>query len=120
MALKQDVAVTALSRRLGKQAAQAKVESTLAAEQLRQDQLIKLCLKQIKLRIKIRRLEAELRDREEHARDPLQLRFEQLQAERLELKKRAEKQNEESLKPQRKISCSLEVGSRICSDREVL
>ncbi|XP_041820959.1 coiled-coil domain-containing protein 96 [Chelmon rostratus] len=113
VALKQDVAVTALSRRLGKQAAQAKVESTLAAEQLRQDQLIKLRLKQIKLRIKIRRLEAELRDREEHARDPLQLRFEQLQAERLELKKRAEKQNEESLKPQRKISCSLELLSNI-------
>lgn len=110
VALKQDVAVTALSRRLGKQAAQAKVESSLAAEQLRQDELIKLRLKHIKLRMKIHRLEAELRDGEEHARDPLQLQFEQLQAERLELKRHTEKQNEESLRMQKKISSSLEVG----------
>ncbi|KAE8278885.1 Coiled-coil domain-containing protein 96 [Larimichthys crocea] len=113
MALKQDIAVTVLSRRLGKQAAQAKVESILAAEQLRQDELIKLRLKHIKLRIKIHRLEAELRDREEHARDPLQLQFEQLQAERLEKKKHAEKQSEESLKMQKKISGSLELLSNI-------
>ncbi|KAG8006305.1 Coiled-coil domain-containing protein 96 [Nibea albiflora] len=113
VALKQDVAVTVLSRRLGKQAAQAKVESTLAAEQLCHDQLIKLRLKHIKLRIKIHRLEAELRDGEEHARDPLQLQFEQLQAERLEMKKHAEKQSEESLKMQKKISSSLEAGSSI-------
>eukprot|EP00064_Thunnus_orientalis_P003179 superscaffoldBa00000252_g3188 len=113
MALKQDVAVTMLSRRLGKQAAQAKVESTLAAEQLRQDELIKLRLKHIKLRIRIHRLEAELRDREERARDPLQLQFEQLQAERLEQKKHSEKQREESLKLQKKISSSLELLSNI-------
>ena len=110
MALKQDVAVSILSRHLGKQAAQAKVESTLAAEQLRQDELIKLRLKHIKMRMRVRRLEAELRDGEEHARDPLQLQFEKLQAERLELKKVMEKQNEESLKMQKKISSSLEVG----------
>lgn len=109
MALKQDVAVTMLSRRLGKQAAQAKVESTLASEQLRQDELIKLRLKHIKLRIRIHRLEAELRDREQRARDPLQLQFEQLQAERLEQKQQAEKQSEESLKLQKKICSSLEV-----------
>lgn len=110
MALKQDVAVTVLSRRLGKQAAQAKVESTLAAEHLQQDELIKLRLKHIKLRIRIRRLEAELRDGEERARDPLQLQFEQLQAERLEQKKHNEKQSEEALKLRKKISSSLEVG----------
>lgn len=108
MALKRDLAVTFLS--LGKQAAQAKVESTLAAEQLRQDELIKLRLNHIKLRTKIHRLEAELWNREEHTRDPLKLQFEQLQAERLELKKHTEKQNEESLKMQKKISSSLEVG----------
>lgn len=110
VALKQDVAVAVLSRRLGKQAAQAKVESTLAAEQLRQDELIRLRLKHIKLKIEIHRLEAELHDEEERARDPLQLQFEQLQAERLELRRRTEKQNEESLKTQKKISSSLEVG----------
>lgn len=110
MALKQHVAVSALSRHLGKHAAQAKVEATLAAEQLRQDELIKLRLKHIKLKIKIRRLEAELHDEEEQAKDPLQLQFQQLQAERREMKKNIEKQNEESLKMQKKISSSLEVG----------
>ncbi|XP_038586772.1 coiled-coil domain-containing protein 96 [Micropterus salmoides] len=111
VALKRDLAVTFLS--LGKQAAQAKVESTLAAEQLRQDELIKLRLNHIKLRTKIHRLEAELWNREEHTRDPLKLQFEQLQAERLELKKHTEKQNEESLKMQKKISSSLEVLSNV-------
>ncbi|XP_018529806.1 LOW QUALITY PROTEIN: coiled-coil domain-containing protein 96 [Lates calcarifer] len=113
MALKQHVAVTVLSRCLGKQVAQAKVESTLSAEQFQQDELIKLRLKHIKLRIKIHRLEAELRDREERSRDPLQLQFEQLQAARLEQKKEAEKQSEELLKLQNKISSSLELLSNI-------
>ncbi|XP_071334189.1 cilia- and flagella-associated protein 184 [Trachinotus anak] len=113
VALKEHVAVTVLSRCLGKQAAQAKVESTLAAEQLRQDQLIKLRLKHIKLKMNIHRLEAELRDEEEHSRDPLQLQFEQLQAARLEQKKQTEKQSEESLKLQNKISSSLEVLSNV-------
>lgn len=109
-ALKQDVAVTVLSRRLGKQAAQAKVESALAAEQLRQDELIKLRLRHIKLMAKIDRLEAELQEEEERGRDTLQLQFEQLQVVRLEQKKHMEKQSEESLKLQNKISSSLEVG----------
>ncbi|XP_070711234.1 cilia- and flagella-associated protein 184 [Pempheris klunzingeri] len=113
VALKQDVAVTVLSRRLGKQAAQAKVESALTAEQRRQDELIKLRLKHIKLKIRIHRLEAELHDGEEHARDPLQLQFEQLQAERHELKKQIEKQNEDSLKMQKKISGCLELLSNV-------
>ncbi|XP_040887112.1 coiled-coil domain-containing protein 96 [Toxotes jaculatrix] len=113
MAAKQHTAVTALSRCLGKQAAQAKVESTLAAEQLRQDQLIELRLKNIKLRIKIHRLEAELRDGEERDRDPLQVQFEQLQAARLEQKKQREKQSEELLKLENKIRSSLELLSNV-------
>ncbi|XP_078131829.1 cilia- and flagella-associated protein 184 [Sander vitreus] len=113
VALKQDVAVTVLSRRLGKQASQAKVEATLATEKLVQHELIKLRRKHIKLKIKIQRLEAELREGDEHARDPLQLQFEQLQAERMELKKHTKKQNEESLKMQKKISSSLELLSNV-------
>ncbi|XP_008283999.1 cilia- and flagella-associated protein 184 [Stegastes partitus] len=113
MALKQEAVAAALSRHLGKKAAQAKVESSLRAEQLRQDELVKLRLKHIKLRIKIRRLEAELRDMEGHSRDPLQIQFEQLQAARLKQKKHAEKQREESLKLQRKISSNLELLSNI-------
>lgn len=109
MALKQDTAVKMLSRRLGKEAARAKVEASLRAEQLRQDELIKLRLKHIKLNMKICKLEAELRRGEEHDRDPIQIQFEQLQAEKLEQKKQAEKQHEGSVKLQKKISSSLEV-----------
>ncbi|XP_022069184.2 coiled-coil domain-containing protein 96 [Acanthochromis polyacanthus] len=112
-ALKQEAAVTALSRHLGPEAALAKVESSLRAEQLRQDELSKLRLKHIKLKIKICRLEAELRDREEHSRDPLQIQFEQLQVARLEQKKHAEKQSEDSLKLQKKISSGLELLSNV-------
>lgn len=109
-ALKQGVAVTLLSRGLGKQAAQAKVESALAAEQLQQNMLIKLRLGHIKLTAKIDRLEAELQEEEARGRDTLQLQFEQLQTVRLEQKKHMEKQSEESLKVQNKIGSSLEVG----------
>ncbi|XP_039678873.1 coiled-coil domain-containing protein 96 [Perca fluviatilis] len=113
VALKQDVAVTVLSRRLGKQASQAKVEATLATEKLLQHELIMLRRKHIKLQIKIRRLEAQLREGDQRARDPLQLQFEQLQAERLELKKHTKKQNEESSKMHKKISSSLELLSNV-------
>uniref|UniRef100_A0A665TW43 CCDC113/CCDC96 coiled-coil domain-containing protein n=2 Tax=Echeneis naucrates TaxID=173247 RepID=A0A665TW43_ECHNA len=113
LALKQHTAVMALTQRLGKQAAQAKVESALVAEQLRQDELVKLRLQHIKLKIKIEGLEAELREREEDRRDPLQLQFQQLQAMRLEQRKLFEKQSEESSKLQTKIVSGLELLSNI-------
>lgn len=109
VALKQDAAVSALSRRLGKEAAWAKVLSVLMEEQLQQDELTKARLRHFKLRLKIRRLETELREWEELSRDPLQIQIEQLQARRLEEKKQAEKQREESLKLQKKTGNSLEV-----------
>ncbi|KAF0038985.1 coiled-coil domain-containing protein 96 [Scophthalmus maximus] len=113
VALKQHVAVTALSRCLGRRVAHAKVESTLAADQLRQDALIQLRLKHIELTMKIRRMEAELRDGEERDRDPLQLQFDQLQAARLEQKALSEKHSEESTKLQDKISRGLELLSNV-------
>ncbi|XP_059210193.1 coiled-coil domain-containing protein 96 [Centropristis striata] len=113
VALKQDVAVSVLSRYLGKQAAQTKVEATLTTEELLQQELIKLRCKHLKLKIKTHRLEAELRQGDTHAKDTLSLQFEQLHAERLELKKQTEKQNEESLKMQKKISSSLELLSNV-------
>ncbi|XP_033986805.1 LOW QUALITY PROTEIN: coiled-coil domain-containing protein 96 [Trematomus bernacchii] len=113
VALKQEVAVTVLSLHLGKQAAQTKVETALETEKLLQHELIRLRLKNIKLRANIHRLEGELVAREKDAGDPLLLHFDLLQAERLELKKHTEKQNEESLKTQLKISSSLELLSNI-------
>lgn len=109
VALKHETATSALSQRLGGKAAQAKVEAVLAAEQLRHEQLIKLRLQNIQLKTRIHRLEARLRDGEELARDPVQVQYERLQAERLELKRQAEKQSEEALKVLRKTSGSLEV-----------
>lgn len=98
-----------LSRRLGLHAARAKVDSILEAEQRHQQELVKQRLKNIRLNIKIRRLEAALRDWEED-RDPVQVQFEQLQARRLEQKRQAEKDKERSVKMQQKICSSLEVG----------
>lgn len=110
MALKQATALKVLSGSLSKEAAQAKVAAFLQAEQLRQDELIKLRVNHIKLKMKVCRLEAELRRGEERVRDPPQVQFEQLQAEKLERLKQAEEKNEESLKLQKKICSSLEVG----------
>lgn len=110
LALKREATTSALSHRLGKKVAQAKVDGLLAEEQLRQDELIRLRLHNIKLKTRIHRLEARLRDGEELARDPVQVQYERLQAERLQKKKQAEKVNEEALKVERKISGGLEVG----------
>ncbi|CAJ1086595.1 coiled-coil domain-containing protein 96 [Xyrichtys novacula] len=110
MALKQDVAVSVLSRRLGKQAAQTKVESILAAEQLHQDELMKLRLKHLNLKTKVDMLE-ELRD-EVQKKAALQIQFEHVQAGRQVQRQQTEKQNEESLKLQQKMNSSLEVGLR--------
>lgn len=120
MALKREATTSALSCRLGKKVAQAKVDSMLAAEQLQQDKLIELRLHNIKLKTRIHRLEARLRDGEELARDPVQVQYERLQAERLQMKKQAEKQNEEALKVERKITGSLEVSTALRSIHIIL
>lgn len=112
LAQKKKAVVPELSRRLGFQAARAKVDSILEAEQQQQEELVKQRLKNIRLNIKIRRLEAALRDWEED-RDPVQVQFEQLQAKRLEQKRQAEKEKERSAKMQQKICSSLEVGPSV-------
>lgn len=110
MVLKREVAVSVLSRRLGKNTAQAKVESILAAEEHRQGELKNLRLKNIKLKMKVQKLEAALREEEQARQDPLEVQFEQLHVERLEMKKQAVKQSEESKKLQIKMRSGLEVG----------
>ena len=108
--LKREVAVPVLSQRLGKNTAQAKVESILEAEDQRQDELKNLRLKNIKLKMKVQKLEAALREEEQARQDPLEVQFEQLHVERLEMKKQAVKQSEESKKLQVKMRSGLEVG----------
>ena len=110
VSLKQNVAVRVLSQYLGQRAAQAKVESTLASEQSKQDKLIKLWVMCMKLKMRIHRLEAELRGVEDQRKDPVQLLIGQLHAARLEHKKLFDRQNEESIRLQNRIRSSLEVG----------
>ncbi|XP_060922677.1 coiled-coil domain-containing protein 96 [Limanda limanda] len=113
VALKRDVAVKVLSRYMPKRTAQAKVESTLASEQLKQDKLIKLSVMSIKLKMRIQRLEAELREVEDQRKDPVQLFIGQLHAARVEQKKLVERQNEESIRLQNRIRSDLEVLSNV-------
>lgn len=85
------------------------MDSLLEVEQEHQEELVKERLENIRLHTQIRRLEEDLRDWEDN-RDPLQVQFEQLQVQRLEQKKQAEKEKERSLKLQQKTCSSLEVG----------
>lgn len=102
--------MAALSRRLGKEEAQARVKFILTAEQHRQDQLIKRRLKHFKLMSRIHRLEAELREEEELDEDPSQIQFDHLQAERMDKRRHDEKRSEELSKLQKKINSNLVVG----------
>ncbi|XP_071375774.1 cilia- and flagella-associated protein 184-like, partial [Centroberyx affinis] len=109
VALKRDAAVTALSRCLGKPEAQAKAEAVLASEQHRQDELVQLRLEHIKLKIKVRKLEAEVRVKEEPADELQGLDFEKLQAEKKELNKMIEKRSEELFKLRKKKTGTMEL-----------
>jgi len=82
----------------------------VATETLLQQELTQRRLEHIKLRMKVRRLEAWLREEDPHATDPRHLQFEALQAERTELKKHAQKIQEDASRMQRSVSSSLEVG----------
>ncbi|XP_011486034.1 coiled-coil domain-containing protein 96 isoform X1 [Oryzias latipes] len=77
-------AVAALSPHLGEEAARARVEASLRAEKLAQDSLSQVRLKHFKLTLRIRRLEAELREEEEEEfnREVLEVKNQQLEAER--------------------------------------
>ncbi|CAG5929521.1 unnamed protein product [Menidia menidia] len=109
VAVKRDAAVWALTRRLGQEAARAKVDAVLATEQLREDELVRAGLRRLELGLRVRRLEAELRHGGGAGRDPLQVQFERLQAERLERKRRDEKDGEVALRLRKKMAGCLEV-----------
>ncbi|XP_038851661.1 coiled-coil domain-containing protein 96 [Salvelinus namaycush] len=109
MALKRDVAVTALSRRLGKQAAAVEVEQIQAAEQRRQKELVTVRLENIKLKNKTRRFEATLRAKEMLAEGLHLIDFEQLKIENQTYNEKIEERNEELLKLRKKITSTVQV-----------
>ncbi|XP_067117592.1 coiled-coil domain-containing protein 96 [Osmerus mordax] len=109
MVLKRDVAVAALSRRLGKQAAQAEVEQIQAAEQRRENELVRVRLENIKLKNKTKKYEATLRAKEELAEGLHLIDFEQLKIENQTYNEKIEERNEELLKLRKKITNTVQV-----------
>ncbi|XP_062372560.1 coiled-coil domain-containing protein 96-like [Sardina pilchardus] len=109
MEQKRAVAVAVLSRRLGKQAAQAEVEQIQAAEQRRESELVAVRLENIKLKNKTGKLEAELRAKEELAEGLHLIDFEQLKIENQTYNEKIEERNEELLKLRKKITSTVQV-----------
>ncbi|XP_034020180.1 coiled-coil domain-containing protein 96 [Thalassophryne amazonica] len=110
---KRNVGLALLRRCLDKQAAEAKLEPILAAERLWHDELVKARLTNIKLEMKLAKLEKELWITEEKARNPVQVEFELLQVQKQKLKKTLENQNKEAAKLLRETSSNLELLSSI-------
>ncbi|XP_054656669.1 coiled-coil domain-containing protein 96 [Dunckerocampus dactyliophorus] len=114
LALKRKLAVSLLSRHLGQEAAQAKVEAVLASERVHREELRRLRVKHVTLKSGVERLEAGLRnEEEEQARDHLQLQFEQLLANRMQQRKVFEQKSQEALKLHKKMKCTLELLSNM-------
>lgn len=109
MEQKRAVAVTVLSRRLGKQAALSEVEQIQAVEQRRESELVAVRLENIKLKNKMNKLEAELRAKEELAEGLHLIDFEQLKIENQTYHEKIEERNEELLKLRKKITSTVQV-----------
>ncbi|RXM36285.1 Coiled-coil domain-containing protein 96 [Acipenser ruthenus] len=109
MAKKKDIAVAAMRRRLGKQAALNEVEQILASEQRKECDLIQVRLANIKLKNKIRKFEAMLKEKEELAEGLHLIDFEQLKIENQTYNEKIEERNEELLKLRKKITSTVQV-----------
>ncbi|XP_061769739.1 coiled-coil domain-containing protein 96-like [Nerophis ophidion] len=110
LTLKKKLAVPLLSRRLGQEAAEARVEATLESERLVREELRSLRVKHGSLKSAVRRLEEELHDEEEEqAGDHLQLQFEQLLADKMQQRKVFEQRRQEALRLHKKMKRILEL-----------
>ncbi|KAL2079462.1 hypothetical protein ACEWY4_025206 [Coilia grayii] len=109
MEQKHGVGVAVLSRRLGKQAAQAEIEQIQAAEQRREKELVAVRLENIKLKSMTRKFEAALRAKEELAEGLHLIDFEQLKIENQTYNEKIEERNEELLKLRKKITGTVQV-----------
>ncbi|KAG1925201.1 coiled-coil domain-containing protein 96-like [Pimephales promelas] len=105
--LKYEAAMTALTGKVGKQAALAKVEQ-LQADGLKQvDKLACVRLNTIKLKNKICQIEMALRSKRELADGLLLMDFEQLKAENKTFKEEMQERNEELRILKTKVSCAV-------------
>lgn len=108
-AMKYEAASTALTGKMGKQAAVAKIEQ-LQAEGLKQeDKLACVRLNSIKLKNKICQIEMALRSKRELADGLLLMDFEQLKTENKTLSQNMNERNEELIDLKQKVACSVQV-----------
>lgn len=107
-ALKYEAAMTALTGKVGKQAALAKVEQLQADGLKQEDKLACVRLNSIKLKNKICQFEMALRSKRELADGLLLMDFEQLKAENKTFKDKMNERNEELRILKTKVACSVQ------------
>ncbi|XP_042319304.1 coiled-coil domain-containing protein 96 [Sceloporus undulatus] len=113
-ALKKEVAVFTMGRRLGgRQAAVREVEQIQAREQGKEREMTEVRLEYIKLKHRIQKLEANLKAQEELAEGLHLIDFEQLKIENQTYNEKIEERNEELLKLRRRITNTVQIISPV-------
>ncbi|XP_063154746.1 coiled-coil domain-containing protein 96 [Candoia aspera] len=113
-AVKKEVAVYTMGRRLGgKQAAIKEVDKIQAKEQSKEKEMTEVRLENIKLKHRIQKLDASLKAQEELAEGLHLIDFEQLKIENQTYNEKIEERNEEILKLRRKVTNTVQVLSQV-------
>ncbi|KAM8881259.1 cilia- and flagella-associated protein 184-like [Synchiropus picturatus] len=113
MKQKQRVAVQVLSRRMGKDAAQAKVTLALKAEEEFEERLNTQCRKNIRLQLGTETLEEKLHNEEKLYGHLIKNQKEKMRGDRLQQKKLDEQRKEKSSKLQKQITRSIDILSNM-------
>ncbi|XP_070603074.1 cilia- and flagella-associated protein 184 [Erythrolamprus reginae] len=113
-AIKKEIAVYTMGRRLGgKQAAVKEVEKIQAKEQSKEKEMTEVRLENIKLKHRVQKLEASLKAQEELAEGLHLIDFEQLKIENQTYNEKIEERNEELHKLRRKVTNTVQVLSQV-------
>ncbi|XP_026528255.1 coiled-coil domain-containing protein 96 [Notechis scutatus] len=113
-AVKKEVAVYTMGRRLGgRQAAIKEVDKIQAKEQSKEREMTEVRLENIKLKHRIQKLDASLKAQEELAEGLHLIDFEQLKIENQTYNEKIEERNEELQKLRRKVTNTVQVLSQV-------
>ncbi|KAL7984654.1 hypothetical protein Chor_003224 [Crotalus horridus] len=113
-AVKKEVAVYTMGRRLGgKQAAIKEVDKIQAKEQSKEKEMTEVRLENIKLKHRIQKIDASLKAQEELAEGLHLIDFEQLKIENQTYNEKIEERNEELQKLRRKVTNTVQVLSQV-------
>ncbi|ETE61696.1 Coiled-coil domain-containing protein 96, partial [Ophiophagus hannah] len=113
-AVKKEVAVYTMGRRLGgRQAAIKEVDKIQAKEQSKEKEMTEVRLENIKLKHRIQKLDASLKTQEELAEGLHLIDFEQLKIENQTYNEKIEERNEELQKLRRKVTNTVQVLSQV-------